>query len=107
MARSRTHLSSAVFARWTRFFVQSPVARMGATEDEAWTDDPAVLVAIDLFKMCTGGFWGRASTRVLREHPRLFPPFSHAPIGLWGKYRTPALLPPSLVLDSLNHLLCS
>ena len=33
-----TDLSSAVLARWTRFFVQSPVARMGvcATVDE-WT----------------------------------------------------------------------
>ena len=60
-------MSSAVFARWTRFFVQSPVARMGAwaadaeaeaaaeaeaEEEEAWADEPAVVVAIDLLTKC-------------------------------------------------------
>ena len=65
-------MSSAVFARWTRFFVQSPVARMGVcateaeaeteadaeAEDEAWAD--AVVVAISICsKSVGGGFWGR------------------------------------------------
>ena len=77
-------MSSAVFARWTRFFVQSPVARMGAgaEEEAAWAG--AVVVAIDLFKMHSWGFLGEVPPvpvlrpRGLRELPRPFLFSSHA-----------------------------
>ena len=87
--RKGTDLSSAVFARCTRFFVQSPVARMGVcvAEEEAWADELAVVVAIDLFKIQRWGFLGEsAHLRVLRELSRLFPPSSHAFPGSHRNY---------------------
>lgn len=83
-----THLSSAVFARWTRFFVQSPAARMGglddvAEEDPAWAD--AILV------LGSGHYLSRKAKRVsgvsLSLHalripwPPYFSPFTRLFIG--------------------------
>ena len=51
-------------------------------EDEAWADEPAVVVAIDLSTKCekaaVGVSGGGVSQAVLRELSRLFPQLSHA-----------------------------
>ena len=60
----RTYLSSAVFARWTRFFVQSPLARTGWEGDEEGAEDGAaapVAIArgsVRFAGRADEGFWG-------------------------------------------------
>ena len=39
----RSYLSSAVLARWTRFFVQSPVATNGFEDGAGWAEVEAVV----------------------------------------------------------------
>lgn len=89
IGRRRTYLSSAVFARWTRFFVQSPLARTGweGDEEEGAEDGAAAPVAIARGSV---GFAGRADE------------------GFWGVSRTgpPVTVPPSfLPPSSLARLL--
>ena len=85
IGRRRTYLSSAVFARWTRFFVQSPLARTGweGDEEEGAEDGAAAPVAIARGSVgfagrADEGFWGDSPPLALRSPcPRHFFLHSH------------------------------